>query len=363
MRLAILAALTAALLLPAVARARPAYAIREGRPCAYCHVNPAGGGPRNPRGLYYAQNRHSFARYDEVKVMGRFSPPLFHEAWREILPASVRRIAVGDTQGDGRARLVLLTAEGAVRRVSVRRWTGAAWTEEFAADAPGADDRLAVGRFDGGRRALIVTSTALWQWNGTSYEKRPSTRAVSLLGTVVLASGEERLLVRDGDAFRMHRVDPSRPGDWLGPGEAPPSAASTVFSEMKGRTEELTRVGLPDVLAAGGIVGLWDARKTNALFFYAVQLLGIVEEKGQPVRAPDPAAASQNLVLRGQEVRLGIVDPRSPVYKFLWRSDRLPGPVLDVALSDPRTGGRGLIVLVDGAADGRGRTLIFYQLD
>ena len=58
------------------AEARPVYAIETGKPCAYCHINPKGGGARNPRGFYFAANKHSFRGYDELKIMGRFSVPL-----------------------------------------------------------------------------------------------------------------------------------------------------------------------------------------------------------------------------------------------------------------------------------------------
>jgi len=34
-------------------RALPDYAARTGEPCATCHINPAGGGPRNQRGLLW----------------------------------------------------------------------------------------------------------------------------------------------------------------------------------------------------------------------------------------------------------------------------------------------------------------------
>src|SRR5262245_53194346 len=69
--------------------ARPVYAIKEERTCAYCHVNPRGGGQRNPRGIFYEAHKHSFTGYDEVKVMGRAGKPIFHPAWSESLPAGI----------------------------------------------------------------------------------------------------------------------------------------------------------------------------------------------------------------------------------------------------------------------------------
>jgi len=46
------------------AKARPAYAKKEGKECVYCHVVP--GGPRNFRGMYYGAHNRSFAEFDNV---------------------------------------------------------------------------------------------------------------------------------------------------------------------------------------------------------------------------------------------------------------------------------------------------------
>ena len=42
------------------AEAKPEYAKKEGKECAYCHVKPGGGGPRNEKGNEYAANNHKF---------------------------------------------------------------------------------------------------------------------------------------------------------------------------------------------------------------------------------------------------------------------------------------------------------------
>lgn len=47
---------------PQQAQAKPEYAAKEGKPCGYCHVNPAGGGPRNARGKQYQANGHKFKK-------------------------------------------------------------------------------------------------------------------------------------------------------------------------------------------------------------------------------------------------------------------------------------------------------------
>jgi hypothetical protein len=47
---------------PRSATALPAYAQKEGKPCGYCHANPAGGGERNARGKQFEANGHTFKK-------------------------------------------------------------------------------------------------------------------------------------------------------------------------------------------------------------------------------------------------------------------------------------------------------------
>lgn len=59
--------LTALLLLfrPSAVRALPEYSHRTGEPCAVCHVNPGGGGPRTLRGMLWTAR----GRPDQVPVL------------------------------------------------------------------------------------------------------------------------------------------------------------------------------------------------------------------------------------------------------------------------------------------------------
>src|SRR5262245_14159332 len=100
--------LSALFVLSTQATARPIYAIKLGKRCEYCHVNPKGGGVRNPRGIYFGEHGHTFKDYDEEKVMGQYKPKLLHRAWTETFPKSVLKFGVADTAGDGSVRLVLL---------------------------------------------------------------------------------------------------------------------------------------------------------------------------------------------------------------------------------------------------------------
>ncbi|MGC8667439.1 MAG: hypothetical protein ACP5VE_04900 [Chthonomonadales bacterium] len=348
------------------AGAWPRYASKLGLPCLYCHKQQDGKGGLNLRGQYFVAHKYTFEGYDEEKVMGKLSPPLFHSAWTDTLPPSVLRIGVGDTAGDGKLRLVCLSSEAgsAARTITIQKWNGSAWITEFSGPAPGGGDRLAVGTFAAGRPAVIVTAGALCFWNGSAYQVKPAPAALGILGKVVLKDGAERLLVHQGSSVKLYRVDVAAK-DWLVDPMDPPHSSATLFTDMKGPTKELEEVGMPYLLAAGGIVGLWDARKTDALFLYGVQVIGLVESKGDDTlkAPPKPGEAVPGLVLKGREVHLTVVDPRSATLKTLWHSDALPGGVLDIVVGDPKENRRGLLVLTDSTSKGPGHSLIFFQLD
>lgn len=60
------ATLTALIVSAAIpAQAKPPFAEKEGKPCAYCHINPGGGLPLNYRGLYYHEKKLTFEAFDD----------------------------------------------------------------------------------------------------------------------------------------------------------------------------------------------------------------------------------------------------------------------------------------------------------
>ena len=84
--------LVAAVLLaptPTPTSATPKFARNEGVSCAYCHVNPRGGGKRNYRGAYYQKNKLSFAGFDdkdEAKKAGEDIAPDADKTPKSLTP-------------------------------------------------------------------------------------------------------------------------------------------------------------------------------------------------------------------------------------------------------------------------------------
>jgi hypothetical protein len=56
--IAVVALVTTVAFVPRQAAATPAYAAQTKKACGFCHVNPAGGGPRNATGTKFEQNGH-----------------------------------------------------------------------------------------------------------------------------------------------------------------------------------------------------------------------------------------------------------------------------------------------------------------
>jgi hypothetical protein len=63
---AAVAVLACMILIAQASEARPLYAARTGKPCARCHVSPAGGGMRSVTGFAYALNGHTETPAEEV---------------------------------------------------------------------------------------------------------------------------------------------------------------------------------------------------------------------------------------------------------------------------------------------------------
>src|SRR5947209_6569730 len=196
----------AAVCAPVAVYARPVYAIKEGKQCVYCHVNPKGGGARNQRGLYYAAHNHTFEGYDEAKVVGT---GIFHLGWQDELPATALKVGVGDLLGDGSQRLVIL-GTGDFRRqrtITIKKWEEKGWVDEFTTPLGDPTERLAVGRYSTGKAAIVVTPTAMVYWDGKAYVKKASPRSLPIIGTVTMRDGSDRLILREGDTIKLFRIN------------------------------------------------------------------------------------------------------------------------------------------------------------
>ncbi len=356
------------------AAAKPEYALKENKTCQYCHKSPTPGAvdprtgitettERNPRGQYYAAHDHSFAGYNELTVMGKDAPPVFHLAWKEELTDPARRAAVADVVGDGKARLVTLSESSDQKgsaTLAVRKWDGQAFVTEFTASAQGPADKLAVGKFAGANRpAVIVTAGDLWYWNGKQFAHKPAAQPLALLGATRLRSGEERVLLSEGtNAAKAYRVDPAAE-HWLTEGIDAPPSSQVAWGDMHGTPEFFTQMGLSEAIGAGGLIGLWDVRNFGALFLYYAKIAQDFDTQ------PDPKDPNKTeFVIKSRSYYIAFHNARDPKGVELWGTPKLDGPVYDVGLLDAKGSGKtGLLVLTGNAADSKRRSLYFFALD
>jgi hypothetical protein len=362
-----------------VASARPEFSRREGVACDYCHVNGSPGAldqltgrrqgaERNARGAYYGSHNHTFQGYVEATTRPKAVYPNFRYAWKEEFTSLPRRIAVGDVTGDGKPRLVTLEEKPDDKNASkleVLRWDGKAFVSEFAADAAAAPDRLAVGKFGGSDRpAVILTSDALWSWNGTTFVRHPAPTPMAIFGSARMQDGSERVLLAPTSktvlAYRVN-LTPVRNDDWLIDPVAAPSPPKNLWGDMHSTPEFLSNMGVPDELGAGGMLGIWYVRKFITYFIYQI-------DRDSDV-GPDPQHPGRPKITYNNVYYVTVRDVSTG--KKLWTSPRLPGEGYDIVLDDPKGGGKpGLLVLFNGttpSAGGarrtKGRTIAFFTMD
>lgn len=370
------------------AQARPEYAQKEAKSCLYCHlsaspglVDPVAGKQepttRNARGLYYAAHDHSFTGYVERKVMGAGAPPVFHFAWKLVLTDLPRRIAVDDVQGDGALRLVSLNEKPTDPNagvLTVKKWDGKALATEFTADVQVAADKLAVGRFAGANRpAVILTTDAVWSWNGATYTRKPFAQPKNLLGSTRLKDGSERVLIlnqiKDAQGEKMevkaYRVDLNGQGDGLlSDPIAAPGSNQITWGDMHADPSLFNKMGMPPFLGVGGLIGLWDVRKFGKMFLYQAYVNQDLDVKPLPDDKGNPQfvvkSQSWNVTFRDTATQ----DPSAPAPGQLYFTPPLSGAVLDIATESLKAKNTpGLLILTSASKDGKGRSLYFFPLD
>lgn len=363
------------------AKARPQYALKEGKACLYCHISASPGAldpmtkalqatTRNSRGLYYAAHNHTFDGYVERAVMGVSAPPVFHFAWKETLTDAPRRIGVGDLKDDGGTRFVTLNEKPGDKSASVltiKRWDGKVFATEFTAEDPSPPDQLAVGRFAGpGGPVLVLTSRSVWYWNGKAYTHRSFASAADLLGGTRLKDGSERVLIANSPTdVKAYKIDPAGQGaGLLGNAIPAPESSQLIWGDMHASPDFFDKMGMPPTLAMGGLIGLWDVRKFGKMFLYQAKINQDIDVQNDPSNPNKP-----KFVLKSQSWNVAFLDTAAPAAGApnggqLYNTPTLAGAVYDIAIANPKDGKQaGLLILTSDSPDGKGRSLYFFPLD
>ncbi len=84
------------------ATALPAFAAREGEACGFCHLSPAGGGPRNAAGQRYEANGFTFGAPEAPESSQDIETVPAHESvWDRVAVSGTMVMAYTATQGAG----------------------------------------------------------------------------------------------------------------------------------------------------------------------------------------------------------------------------------------------------------------------
>ena len=106
--------------------ATPKFAKKEMVSCAYCHVNPSGGGKRNYRGTYYRKNDLSFAGFDDKEEAKKAGAEVAPDADAHPTSLTPPVMSVAD------ATAKLKTAEAAYKKAPKDAAAKAAYVEALA---------------------------------------------------------------------------------------------------------------------------------------------------------------------------------------------------------------------------------------
>lgn len=328
------AAVGAAAVLAASARATPAYAAKEKKACGYCHVSSSGGGARNARGAYYAAHSHSFVGL----------PPAFTPLWKMEVAADTQRVAVADLGADKKPRLLTL---GADNTLTVQNLTGDAPAREATISLGPRGSRFVAGQFAKGKPAVVAVPGAIFVKDGDAFARKDAPDINDITGTVRFSDGGLYAFWFDGTNMpAVWSVDPTaaKPISY-GRDMVLPDQAQGIYREVVARLPSATiqQMGWPQELAKAGVLGLSDPRADGSLYAWA------------PLQAAD---GTYLVYLKLDAITMGDMKP-------VWRSEKLAGKVLDaVFAADPKGSEKtGLLILEAAGEDGKGRTLEFLALD
>lgn len=349
MKKVLAAALAGMALLPRSADARPPYAQKENKLCAYCHVDPKGGGPRNHRGAYYEAHNLSFAGFteQEEKAPKKDGLPAYKKSWQMDLPKEARRIAVGEVHADKKLRLLVLGKGG---ELTVFRPAAMGLTKESTVDLGANASKFVVGKFAKEKPAVIAVPGAVYYHDGTEFKNKKADVA-DITGSVRYTDGAEFFFFFAGGQPDVYGVDLDATNPLsTGRDMVLPNESAGVYSALVAHlpAEMMAGLGVPEEARGAGVVGMIDARSNNKIYaFWARQGAdgSVFELLDVSSLGPDNAGGAAPAAI--------------------WSSPKIVGKILDIAPGmDPKNGKTpGFYILHTTGADNQDRSVQFWELD
>lgn len=273
--------------------------------------------------------------------------PSYRSAWTMELPSGARRVAVADVTADKRPRLLVLDGEGTL---SIRKLSREGATEEAKVALGAGAERFVVGRFDRGGPAQIVVPNAVFHREGESYRKKAIPDLPEVHGSVRFADGSEEIISTVGDGPPISHALDLGAEKLLKPGRelAEPTPEGGTYREivLHLSAEMFEAEPFPVEVKRGSLARLFVPRSGGRLY----GVFSWQATDGSHVAVVDSADL--------------FPDAKADM-KPLWKSPKLSGKVLDIALGpDPRGGAQpGLLVLTAAGDDGKGRRVEFFALE
>jgi hypothetical protein len=272
--------------------------------------------------------------------------PKFQPVWQMELPEGTQRVAIADVTEDKKPRLLVLDKEGTLTFQNLKD-TAAATEGSMPLGKEAA--RFVTGHFDKAKPALIVVPGAVFYKDGDKYRKKDVPDLTAFTGSARFIDGTDVLftIVQDAPptsyAIDLAAANPLTEGRQV----PQPDPKGGQFRELQATLppEMLVREPFPDPVKKGAVVRLVDPYGDDRIFgLFAWQ---------------EPDASYVALV------DAGALFPRPvPDTKPLWKSPKLSGKVLDIALGPDPKGSKqtGFLVLESTGEAGKGRKIEFFAV-
>ncbi len=296
----------------------------------------------------------------------------FQRVWEITLDAPVKLVEIGPVSGDKNSVLLLVGGKDKndyKRQLRVTHWDGFRLATDFTTDFIGtSQDALLLGHFRTGKTLAslkpakgkapgpptrqIVTTEGVYENAGGSYARLfPAPAQVAL--AVSVDKSPDQLLAGMGDSAVLYEVgdNDAHPSAL----ESPSDGAGSVRFGI-GNQELANPASLDFTSGVRAMQTYWSNRNRWMIGLLRGQPAGLTE-------TPNATTGDRIVVytpkLNNRDRAFWALKPAD--FEESWRSDPLPGLVLDVRVGDPKNEGKDGLLVLTADKDGRTRHLYFYK--
>jgi hypothetical protein len=267
----------------------------------------------------------------------------FKSSWKAEVSVEAKRMAVADVTGDNKPRLLLLEKDNTL---TINVFSESTAKKEASVDLGKDAAQFVAGSFAKGKPAVIAVPGGLFYKEGDKYSRKDFTDVSEITGSVRFTDGTENFFFFAGSGDpSSYAVDLSGAKPVVqGKAMPDPMSGEGIYSAVVARlnADTLSKFGMPEEITKSGIFGFF-APKGNG------KLMGLAPWNGKDASHIGTFEMSS-------------LGPGGGDFKFAWKSPKLDGTVLDMAVGpDPKTGkGVGIYVLQKTGPEGKGRVVEFF---